>query len=174
MRQHSLRNGGKAAPRSDQVAVPAKHAAMVRLQLVPIELRPLEGAWVLRSTQLVAASSVEIEGAPHVVMWRSVKEGPNSPRELSTGITRKESQRHATGQSVGAVRSCLYRVETRRSIRDEPSPKSELESGLYSRDRNQECETSLETRNHCAYAHPKTSFRSESILGPRPERLHSA
>ena len=106
MRQHSLRNGGKAAPRSDQVAVPAKHAAMVSLQLVPIELRPLEGAWVLRSTQLVAASSVEIEGAPHVVMWRSVKEGPNSPRELSTGITRKESQRHATGQSVGAVRSC--------------------------------------------------------------------
>src|SRR6266851_1092786 len=55
LRPHTVRDGGKAPPQGDQAAVPLEHAAMVRLvNLVPIELRPLEGAGVLRVRHLTS------------------------------------------------------------------------------------------------------------------------
>src|SRR5947208_16686364 len=59
-----LRNSRQAAAHRDQVAVPTEHASMVRLaQLVPFQLRLLEGARVLRVRHpvWVPAESSELE-----------------------------------------------------------------------------------------------------------------
>src|SRR5260370_42014155 len=60
-----LRNRGHAASHRDQVAVPTEHSSMVRLvQLVPFQLRLLEGARFLRVRHLVWVPAETGELAP--------------------------------------------------------------------------------------------------------------
>src|SRR5438094_403816 len=107
------RNRGHAASNRDQAAVPIEHASMVRLvQLVPSQLRPLEGARVLRVGHLVRLPAESRELAPpsfrhglaqhRVGVVRQVKEG----RARRPFLSLEQQRREGRGQEQGG--RCLY------------------------------------------------------------------